>query len=154
MHEGSLTIEVLCSLGEVGSAHHVETILELSAFLEHSLFLLLLHHVDHVRVVLVIEHHLLLELSLVFPLDLELSHSGLLNEDVASELVNHGLGRRVLIKLLLLVVVVHVVTNSEELLVVVGTGKKNASHSHDILLRKPVDLWHFALFKFELRSLW
>ena len=94
-------------------------------------------------------HHLLLhESSLVFPLDLELSHSGLLNEDVTSQFVNDWLHGWVLIEFLVFIEVVDIVTNSEELLVVVGAGEQDTCHTNNIILRDAAYIWWVTLYNF------
>ncbi len=129
--------EVLGSLCKGTRAHHIVTILELRASTQYSLLVVLLvHHVSHVGIVLIAAaiHHLLLEGRLIFPCDLELSDSGLFDQNVASKFLNDGLLRRVLVQLLIFIVVVHVVTYSEELLLVVGACDKDTSNSNYVVL--------------------
>lgn len=114
---------------------------------------MLLHHVSHVRVVLVavtVHHLLLVEGLLVFPSNLELGNSGLLNQHMSGKFLYEGLLRRVLIQLLLFVVVVNIVANSEEFLLVVGAGDQNASDTHDVILLQHSVVRGFSLEEFEL----
>ena len=71
---------------------------------------------------------------MVVPVNLELSHSGFLNQDMPGEFADLGLRWRVFVELLVLVEVVYIVAHSEELLVVVRAGQQQRSHSHDVVL--------------------
>ncbi len=144
------------SLSKGTRAHHIVTILELRASTQYSLLVVLLvHHVSHVGIVLVAAtiHHLLLEGRLVFPCDLELSDSGLFDQNVTSKFLNDGLLRRVFVQLLVFIVVVDVVTYSEELLLVVGACDKDTSNSNDVVLLKNSEVRSSALKEFELGNL-
>lgn len=94
---------------QVSTAHHVVSVLELGAR-EQRAFL---------------DHGGLSGL----PLDLELGHSWLLDEDVPGQLVEKGAFGWVLGELWALVVVVDVVAHAEELLLVVRAGHQNPSHA-------------------------
>jgi hypothetical protein len=134
--------EVLSSLCQVSRTHHVISVLELTALGHHSLlsrFLSsLLHHVEGVLVVLIIDsvrHHV------VVPINLELSDSWLLHENVPDQLCNIRFHGRVLIHLWVFIVVVHIVAHSEELLVVVGACQQKCSDPYDVYLGKSSSIW-------------
>jgi hypothetical protein len=80
------------------------------------------------------------ECGFILPLDLELSYSGLLYQDMTSKLINFWHHGWVLIQFLVFIVVVHIVAYAEELLTVVGAGQEDACHTYDVVLRDAVDV--------------
>lgn len=66
------------------------------------------------------------------PLDREASHTGLLGKDVAADLLDDGLGRRVGIELLRLIFVVDVVSHAHELPTVVGASQEDDRDAHNL----------------------
>jgi hypothetical protein len=83
--------------------------------------------------------------SLIFPLDLEFSNTGLLNKNVTSKLVYLRDNRRILIQLLILIVVVYIVANSEEFLIIVRASQEDTSDSNNIILRNARNIWLISL---------
>ena len=125
--------EESCCRLQIGRAHHIIAVLELSARLQAALLELLLHHVHLV----VVHRHRLQYSGLIFPLDLEFCNSRLFNKDVSSQPLDIGLFGWVLSELQLFIVVVHVVADSEELLVCVRASDQNTSHTDDVVLLDP-----------------
>ena len=67
----------------------------------------------------------------MFPLNLELSDSGLLNKNVSQQLGNIWLRGRVLVHFWVFIEVVDVVANSEEFLLIIGASQEDCSDSHN-----------------------
>jgi hypothetical protein len=66
------------------------------------------------------------------PLDSKARHAGLLCKNVATNLLDDGLGRRVGLKLLVVILVVDVVSDTNELATIVGAAQKDNSDSNDL----------------------
>ena len=120
-------MEVPSSSLQIARAHHVVTVLELSAGLKASLLdlLLLLHHVQLVDITLSGKHaglgcHLSSQYLSVLPLDLELGNSGLLDQNMSGQLGDVRLFRGVLGQLRVLIIVVDVVADTEKFLIGIG----------------------------------
>ena len=103
-------MEVLSSFGEVGMAHQLLTVLELSALLEESFGVGLLCG-EHVRVDVFV-HRAGHGLRHVVPVDLELGHTRLLSEDVSGETLDLGSCRWVFVELGGVVLNVDIVANT------------------------------------------
>ena len=129
----SLLLKILGGLRQIGRAHHIVSIESLGAR-RHERLLLRGSRV-HAQLRSQTDGHLLL----VVPVDLELGHAGLLNQDVAHELADVGLSGRVLVELseLVGVRIIHVVADSEEfLIVVVRAREQDGGDADDVRLRK------------------
>ena len=103
-------MEVLSSFGEVGMAHQLLTVLELSALLEKSFGVCLLCG-ENVRVDVFV-HRAGHGLRHVVPVDLELGHTRLLSEDVSRETLDLGCSRWVFVELRGVVLNVDIVANT------------------------------------------
>lgn len=66
------------------------------------------------------------------PLDGKSSHTGLLSKNVATDLLDDGLGGGIGVELLRLIFVVDVVSHSHELTAVIGAGQEHDRHAHDL----------------------
>lgn len=111
----SLLLKVLRGLRQVSRAHHVVSIQSLRT-LGHERLLLRGSRVTS-ELGCDADGHLLL----LVPVDLELGHARLLDEDVAHKLADVGLSGRRLVEFreLVGIRIIHIVSNSEELLIVV-----------------------------------
>ena len=122
-------VEVLGSFHQIGVAHHVVSHLDLGTVWHNFFVGLGLSSDHHLRSY---NHILLVERVLVLPLNLELGHSGLLHQDVASQLagVYHTGWVFDQICELFCIGIVDIVPHSEELLgVVVAACQQDGSHS-------------------------
>ena len=136
-------LEVLGSFLEVGRAHHVASVNRLGALAQEAICCHLVHHgllTIHYHWVVLIIHH-----RLDFPFNLELSDSGLFNQNVSGQSVYVWHLRRVLIQLRVFIEVVDIVANSEEFLVIVRASEENGSDSDDVTLGDKVWVWGFSL---------
>lgn len=68
------------------------------------------------------------------PLDSEAGHSGLLGENISSNTLDDGLGRRLGVELLRVVLIVDIVTNTDEFPFVVATCEKDHSDAQNVVV--------------------
>lgn len=84
-------------------------------------------------------------ISSSIPFDGEARDTRLLGKNIATDLLDDRLGRRVGIQLLRLVLIVDIVSNANELATIVGAGKQDDSDTHDFGIRNPLSVGGIGL---------
>lgn len=79
------------------------------------------------------------------PFDSESSHTRLLGENIATDVLDLGLRRGLGGQFLRVVLVVHVVTHTDELAAIIAAGEEDDGDAQDLRRRDALEIWSISL---------